>query len=35
LAAGIGAGLVFAGLSGTCGLLLLLKRLPWNLQQKL
>jgi rhodanese-related sulfurtransferase len=30
LAAGVGAGLVFAGLSGTCGLALLLKRLPWN-----
>lgn len=26
----VGAGLVFAGLSGTCGLALLLARMPWN-----
>ncbi|MBM3978520.1 MAG: rhodanese-like domain-containing protein [Planctomycetes bacterium] len=30
LAAFFGAGLVFAGLSGTCGLALLLERMPWN-----
>lgn len=27
---GMGAGLIFAGLSGTCGLALLLARMPWN-----
>ncbi len=26
----VGAGLTFAGLSGTCGLALLLARMPWN-----
>lgn len=26
----IGAGLIFAGLSGTCGLALLLAKMPWN-----
>lgn len=30
LSAFIGAGLTFAGLSGTCGLALLLARMPWN-----
>ncbi|CAD5109307.1 rhodanese-like domain-containing protein [Zestomonas carbonaria] len=30
LAAFVGAGLTFAGLSGTCGLALLLARMPWN-----
>jgi rhodanese-related sulfurtransferase len=30
LAVFIGAGLTFAGLSGTCGLALLLARMPWN-----
>jgi rhodanese-related sulfurtransferase len=30
LAAFFGAGLVFAGVSGTCGLALLLERMPWN-----
>lgn len=30
LAGGVGAGLVFAGLSGTCGLAHLLRRMPWN-----
>lgn len=32
LAAFFGAGLVFAGLSGTCGLALLLERMPWNVR---
>jgi hypothetical protein len=27
---GTGAGLLFAGLTGTCGLALLLARMPWN-----
>lgn len=27
---GMGAGLLFAGLTGTCGLALLLARMPWN-----
>jgi hypothetical protein len=26
----MGAGLVFAGLSGTCGLALVLEKMPWN-----
>lgn len=26
----VGAGLIFAGLSGTCGMALLLARMPWN-----
>jgi rhodanese-related sulfurtransferase len=30
LAGFIGAGLLYAGLSGTCGLALLLARMPWN-----
>lgn len=30
LAAFVGAGLVFAGLTGTCGLASLLRRMPWN-----
>lgn len=30
LSAFVGAGLVFAGLSGTCGMALLLARMPWN-----
>jgi rhodanese-related sulfurtransferase len=30
LSAFVGCGLVFAGLSGRCGLALLLKRMPWN-----
>jgi rhodanese-related sulfurtransferase len=30
LAAFVGAGLVFAGLSGTCGMALVLERMPWN-----
>lgn len=30
LPAAIGAGLVFAGISGTCGLARLLVRMPWN-----
>jgi hypothetical protein len=30
LAAFFGAGLTFAGATGTCGLALLLMRLPWN-----
>lgn len=34
LPAFIGAGLVFAGLSGTCGLALLLARMPWNRNAK-
>jgi rhodanese-related sulfurtransferase len=30
LAAFVGAGLVFAGVTGFCGMALLLARLPWN-----
>lgn len=30
----MGAGLVFAGLSGTCGLALLLEKMPWNTRPK-
>ena len=30
LAGFVGAGLVFAGVSGTCGLALVLRRMPWN-----
>lgn len=30
LSAFVGAGLVFAGLTGTCGLASLLRRMPWN-----
>lgn len=30
LAGFVGAGLVFAGVSGTCGLASLLRRMPWN-----
>ena len=30
LAGGVGAGLVFAGVSGTCGMARLLRRMPWN-----
>ncbi len=30
----MGAGLVFAGLSGTCGLALLLEKMPWNAPPK-
>jgi len=30
LSAGVGAGLVFAGVSGICGLATLLRRMPWN-----
>jgi len=30
LSAFIGAGLLYAGLSGTCGMALLLSRMPWN-----
>lgn len=30
LAGFVGAGLTFAGLSGTCGMALLLARMPWN-----
>jgi hypothetical protein len=30
LAALVGGGLLFAGLSGTCGMALLLARMPWN-----
>ena len=30
LAGLIGAGLLYSGISGTCGLAVLLKRLPWN-----
>ncbi|GJQ28587.1 MAG: membrane protein [Phycisphaerae bacterium] len=33
LAAFFGAGLVFAGLSGTCGLAAVLARMPWNAHQ--
>lgn len=32
LAAFVGAGLAFAGLSGWCGMALLLQRMPWNRQ---
>ncbi|CAH2601984.1 thiosulfate sulfurtransferase YgaP [Rhodovastum atsumiense] len=28
----VGAGLVFAGVSGTCGMAVLLRRMPWNRQ---
>ena len=30
LAGFVGAGLVFAGVSGTCGMAQLLRRMPWN-----
>ena len=30
IAAFFGAGLIFAGVTGTCGLALLLMKLPWN-----
>jgi len=30
LSAGVGAGLVFAGVSGTCGLAAALRMMPWN-----
>lgn len=30
IAAFVGAGLVFAGVSGTCGMAALLRRMPWN-----
>jgi hypothetical protein len=28
-----GAGLIFAGLSGFCGLAIMLSRMPWNRRQ--
>jgi hypothetical protein len=31
----VGAGLVFAGITNTCGLALLLARMPWNQGQTL
>lgn len=30
LSGGVGAGLIFAGATGTCGLAMLLARMPWN-----
>ncbi|MBI2174946.1 MAG: DUF2892 domain-containing protein [Candidatus Omnitrophica bacterium] len=35
LALFVGAGLVFAGISGTCGMAVLLSRMPWNRQKTL
>lgn len=35
LAGFVGAGLVFAGFSGFCGMARLLMRMPWNRQNKL
>jgi hypothetical protein len=32
-AALVGCGLLFAGLTGTCGMALLLARMPWNRQK--
>jgi hypothetical protein len=29
----LGCGLLFAGISGTCGMALLLGRMPWNREQ--